>query len=99
MHAIIFFFQDGKRSHYRQYSATDMIEAYNAVINEKRPIRRAAKDFHVPKSSLRDRVLGLVPVDPKLGTYPLFTSEQESHLADHFNLLQATDTSMVELKW
>lgn len=85
MHVIIFFFfQDGKRSHYRQYSATDMIEAYNAVIKEKRPIRRAAKDFHVPKSSLRDRVLGLVPVDPKLGTSPLFTSEQESHLADHF---------------
>jgi hypothetical protein len=23
-------------------------------------------------------------VDPKLGTSPLFTSEQESHLADHF---------------
>lgn len=75
----------GKRTPYRQYSPTDMLEAYNAVKNDKMPVCRAGKQFNVPESSLRDRVLGLVSIEAcKSGSQTLFTIEQEKYLANHF---------------
>ena len=56
--------------------------AFQAVSNKGTPVKRAAKMFGVPVSTLRDRVAGRV--DPENnGHSTLFTKEEEGKLVDY----------------
>ena len=51
---------------------------------DKIPIERAAKQFGVPMSTLKDRVHGKVAKESvKTGPLPLFNEQQEALLANH----------------
>ena len=48
---------------YRLYSPTDMTNAYKMVKEHKMSVKKAARMYHVPDTTLRDRVLQ--KVDPE----------------------------------
>lgn len=65
-----------------------MTDAYIAVKDDCIPVRKAAKLFSVPETSLRRRVNGTVGIDcVRSGPDPLFSIEQEAKLVDHVKLL------------
>lgn len=69
---------------YRTYSMTAMKNAFQACTERKMPVTTAARQYGVPMSTLRDRVLGRVaPGTHKSGTSCLFTLEEESEFVNH----------------
>ena len=71
-----------------KYDLNDMTKAYMKVKEENMSIRKAAKLFNVPKSTLYDRVNGITSLEMMgPGKRPLFSKEQEARLADHINTL------------
>ena len=48
-------------------------------------VYRAARQYKVPESTLRDRTLGLIDENAKLGTSTLLSESEEQGLAEHVN--------------
>ena len=53
------------------------------------PIGRAAKQFGVPESTIRDRISGHVPLDAVSGGVTLFTKTEEQKLVGHIKHMAA----------
>lgn len=69
---------------YRRYEMSRLLEAYNSVMETGVPIKRAAKLFNVPVSTLRDRVNNKVSIDvTKTGPSPVLNREEETKLTSH----------------
>ncbi|KAJ8313769.1 hypothetical protein KUTeg_008330, partial [Tegillarca granosa] len=78
-----------KRGIYRQtYAHENLTNAYNAVIEHSLPVQRAANQFGVPITSLKDRVKLRINIDiVKSGPDPIFSLEQEALLANHVDTM------------
>ncbi|KAJ8313688.1 hypothetical protein KUTeg_008249 [Tegillarca granosa] len=78
-----------KRGIYRQsYTHEDLTNAYNAVIEHSLPVQRAANQFGVPITTLKDRVKSRINIDVvKSGPDPIFSLEQEALLANHVDTM------------
>lgn len=73
-----------KRGKLRQYSPTQLTNAYNACIEDDVPVYRAAKYYNVPLTTLRDRVDNRISVDTtSSGPSPLFNQIEEAKLVEH----------------
>ena len=73
----------------RSYDTAQIGLAYKAVREGGMSVYKAARVFGVPESTLRDRHLGLQPVEnlPSHGPDPLFTKEEEKSLIDHMTYM------------
>jgi len=67
---------------YKQWSEESMLGALRATA-EGMGINRAATEFGVPKSTLKDRVAGRVQHGCKSGKVPYLTSSEEQELYDY----------------
>ena len=74
-----------KRLRYNRNSVRDAYEATKKGMS----VYRAAKQFGVPESTLRDRTLGYVSLDAISGHVPLFTKTEEEKLVRHINHVAA----------
>ena len=64
---------------YRLYSPSLITNAYLAVKDKNMSVRRAAQQYSVPETTLRQRVLGRVdPERDASGRFPVFSQEEES---------------------
>ena len=69
---------------YRSYDASRLLEAYENVIKEKTPVKRAARIYNVPLTTLRDRVDGRIdPNNFRNGGSPVFSGYEEQQLGNH----------------
>ena len=57
---------------YRPYDASRLLQAYENVIKEKIPVKRAARLFSVPLTTLKDRVDGRIDQTISEMVVPLF---------------------------
>lgn len=67
------------------WSTDDLENAFDAI-KDGMSLRKAAKEYGIPFSTLRDRLKIRKTVEPKLGKYATFTKEQEEMMVQ--NLLQ-----------
>lgn len=73
---------------YRLYSPTAMTSSYQAVKETKMPIKTAARQYGVPTTTLRDRVLGRIhPETVSSGPQALFTQEEEALFVEHIKAM------------
>ena len=73
---------------YRGYNQECLTKAYKAVIEDDMSVRRAARLYGVPQTTLRDRVRGRInPSTSHSGPPPLFTKAEEKNLVDHIIFL------------
>ncbi|KAJ8309288.1 LOW QUALITY PROTEIN: hypothetical protein KUTeg_014162 [Tegillarca granosa] len=73
---------------YRQYSPTKLTTAYQAVQETGLAVRKAAKLYGVPLTTLRDRVDQRVHVDTvKSGPDPLLSELEEARLVEHIGYM------------
>ena len=75
-----------KRPKYRQYDMASMRAAFQATQNGM-SVYRAARQFEVPECTLRDRTLGLIDENAKLGTPTLLSECEEKGLAEHIKYM------------
>ena len=69
----------------RAYDVSKLAEAYKYISRTHIPVRKAAKMFGVPLTTLRDRIDGRVKVDiQKLGKSPKMSHDEEKNFALHF---------------
>ena len=66
----------------RQWSKESMAKALDAVASGKMGVNRAAIEFNVPCTSLKDRVAGRVPDGCNMGPKRYLTYEEESELVE-----------------
>ena len=66
----------------RQWSKESMAKALDAVATGKMGVNRAAMEFNVPCTSLKDRVSGKVCDGCSMGPKRYLTSEEESELVE-----------------
>lgn len=72
----------GRRpSKYKDWQQCQLEQAYNAVMRDGLPIRRAAELFSVPRSTLHDRISGRVPQGSSSGPPRYLLTEEEEELA------------------
>lgn len=65
------------------YSSKALDNAFQAI-KEGMSVHGAAKQFQVPLTTLRDRVVGQISIDVVSSKPPpLFTQEQESYIVEH----------------
>lgn len=75
-------------SKYRLYSPTAVTNAYLSIKNDHKSVIRVARQFNVPITTLRDRILGNVdPESVKSGRNPSFSTLEESHIVDHLKIM------------
>ena len=67
-------------SHYKLWTEEQMVNALDAVLRNNYSISRAAIEYNVPKSTLRDRVKGKVKPGVMSGPMPYLTLEEERAL-------------------
>lgn len=53
-----------------QYHHSDLVKAVEAVRSNLMSIRKAAETFHVPKSTISDKVTGRSEIDANIGRKP-----------------------------
>ena len=76
-----------RKGNYRKYTQESLKDAYQAV-QDGMPVLKAAKQYGVPESTLRDRVLGKFGLDQtKSGPKPLLSMDQESKLVKHVHAM------------
>ena len=66
----------------RQWDDESMVSAMNAVANGELGINRAALEFGVPKTTLKDRLSGRVVHGTNIGLKPYLNHEEEQELVD-----------------
>ncbi|XP_062582670.1 uncharacterized protein LOC134244417 [Saccostrea cucullata] len=77
-----------KSSKYRLYSPTSLTNAYLSIKTDKKSVMGAARQYNVPITTLRDRVLGNVdPETVKSGRSPLLDTLQESNIVEHLKVM------------
>jgi hypothetical protein len=68
---------------YRLYSPTAMTYAYMAVKNHNMSVRKAARQFSVPRQTLKDRTIGKIDADcVTTGRVPVLSMEEEAKLVE-----------------
>ena len=73
---------------YRLYSLSLMTNAYLVIKDKTLSVRRAAQQYNVPETTLRQRVLGRVDVDRTAsGRFPIHSQEEESQLVEHLKAM------------
>ena len=71
----------------RSYSTTNLTKANQAVKDEGLPVYRAAKEFKVPLTILRDRVDNRVSIDcTKTDPEPLLSKIEEAKLVNTYKI-------------
>ena len=86
----IYLFQDGPSpgKKYRGYSQENLAKAFKAVTEKKMPVQRAAREYGVPESTLRDRIKGKVPLQKtRSGPPPVLGMKEENKLVEYLMLL------------
>ena len=69
---------------YRSYDASRLLEAYESVIKDKIPVKKAARAYNVMLTTLRDRVDGRIdPNNFRNGGSPVFSKYEEQKLGSH----------------
>ncbi|XP_060573049.1 uncharacterized protein LOC132730980 isoform X1 [Ruditapes philippinarum] len=77
-----------KRQFRGKYEKSKIVDAYNMVKDSGMSIRKAAKMFNIPRTTLFDRVKHKVDLDvTKPGPEPILTLEEERKLSSHLNNL------------
>lgn len=71
-----------KRIH---YTVQDFESAVTAVIDSKKSISNAAREFNIPRETLRDRITGKHP--KKVGRPPYLTDEEELSLISYLKYM------------
>lgn len=61
----------------------DQIKAALNCIQERTSIRKAAKQYNIPESTLRDKMKTPMNLNPALGRKPTFNELQEQEIAEH----------------
>ena len=79
----------GQQKKRRSYDTALISQAFKDVREKGTSVYRAAREYGVPESTLRDRHLGIQPVDnlPNHGPAPLFSHEEEKSLVDHIEYM------------
>lgn len=79
-----------KKKKYRLYSPTALTNAYKMVKEHKMSVKKASRMFHVPDTTLRDRVLQKVdPETAVFGKSPVLECFEEANLVRHFKTMAA----------
>ena len=68
------------------YDRENLRRAFEAT-QKGMSVYRAAREYSVPESTLRDRTRGLVPIDVAVGFKPLFTPTEEEKLVGHISYM------------
>ncbi|KAH3839056.1 hypothetical protein DPMN_112478 [Dreissena polymorpha] len=73
----------------RNYDPYQIVLAYKEVMESGMSIYKAARVFGFPESTLRDRHLGIQPVDqlPSHGPKPIFPRDEENLLVNHLSYM------------
>ena len=66
----------------RQWDDESMVSAMDTVANGELGVNQAALEFGVPKTSLKDRLLGRVMHGTNIGPKPYLNHEEEQELVD-----------------
>ncbi|XP_045188616.2 uncharacterized protein LOC123546428 [Mercenaria mercenaria] len=75
-------------SKYRMYSPTAMTNAYQAVREMRLPVKTAARQYGVPQTTLRDRVLGRIdPETTSSGPQALLSQHEEAVFVEHIKAM------------
>ena len=80
-------------STYKNWSKEGMELAHQAVMNDGISVRRAAIEYNVPRSTLRDRVRGSVLPGAVSGNKPYLSSSEEDELVQF--LLRCADIGIL----
>ena len=73
---------------YRTYSHTSLTNAYLGVKNNGLSVRLASKQFNVPITTLRDRVLGKIDAECiSSGRPPLLSLDDEAKIVNHLKIV------------
>ena len=73
---------------YRGYSQENLAKAFKAVKEKNTPVQRAAREFGVPESTLRDRIKGKVSLQKtRSGPPPVLGVKEENKLVEYLQLL------------
>ena len=79
-------FSPGKK--YRGYSQENLAKAFKAVKEKNMPVQRAAREYGVPESTLRDRIKGKVGLQKtRSGPAPVLGMKEENKLVEYLQLL------------
>ena len=66
----------------RQWSDVSMMKALDAVVKGKMGVNRAALEFNVPRTTLKDKIAGRVAHGCNMGPKPYLTYEEEQELVE-----------------
>lgn len=75
-----------------QYHHSDLFKAVEAVRSNQMSIRNAAETFHVPKSTISDKVTGRSEIDANIGRKPSLPECVENKIAE--NVVEASKRGM-----
>jgi len=67
------------------WSTEDLVRAINVVTNKEMSMRKAAKKFNIPYSTLQERINRSNYQPPRLGCMSMFSLSNEQEIADHVN--------------
>ncbi|KAJ8039126.1 Tigger transposable element-derived protein 2 [Holothuria leucospilota] len=76
------------RHKYRQYNQDTVKKAVEAVVRKELSLNKASKLYGIPRTTIQDKVKGLVPVEARSGPKTNLTMEEEDKLvswATHMN--------------
>lgn len=62
---------------------SDQLKAALNAINNGRSTREVARSFSIPRSTIQKRLKQNTDAGPSLGRKPVFTVDEERHLAEH----------------
>ncbi|XP_022163930.1 uncharacterized protein LOC111029276 [Myzus persicae] len=65
------------------WNTEDLVQAINVVANKEMSMRKAAKKFNIPYSTLQERINHSNYQPPRLGCMSVFSSSNEQEIADH----------------
>ncbi|KAJ8307379.1 hypothetical protein KUTeg_015463 [Tegillarca granosa] len=73
---------------YRVYSPSSMTNAFLAVKEQNMSVKRASRQYNVPETTLRQRILGRVSCDTtSSGTPPILSQEEEAVFVEHLKAM------------
>ena len=78
----------GRSRQYRQYDSAALSEAFISVKDAGMAVKKAARVYCVPETTLQERVNGTVDIACLAsGHSPMFSQEQEARLVQHVSFL------------
>ena len=77
-----------KKVKYRQYDVKNLEMAYEQVLAENISASRAAQNFGVPVSTLKDSLNGKIPITVTVpGRQPMFSKSEEQDIVHHIQYM------------